>query len=76
MDHSERSGTSCSGKATYHTIGECERAMKALARRGAFGHAKSRNVHPYRCNTCQGWHHSSMTRAEYEERAHYRLVPV
>ena len=74
MHHSDRHGTSCSGKVTYRTIGECERAMKAQAKNGPNRHKKE--VHPYRCCPCGGFHLSSMTRAEYEDRAHYRLVAV
>jgi hypothetical protein len=57
---------SCAGKRAYVTIGECERAIRAL--KSQWRGNRHRVVHPYRCNACSAWHLSSMERGEHEER--------
>lgn len=74
MQFSKKPG-SCNGKAVYVTIGACERAMKKLCSRFR---RKHHVVHPYHCNSCGGYHVSSMTRGEHEEKIfqHFGRAPV
>lgn len=69
--YSEKGG-SCYGKKVYRTIGECERAMRKLRKRTL---ASRHKTHPYHWCTCNGWHLTSMSAGDYDERAHYRVAP-